>query len=145
MSENLRNYHLLSIFALVYFCPRLCTDLQKAISQQYKPFGFLPLQNLTEKEMHRDYTPKSVLVDTDFDPIMLHRNIFESGKYNYQGERIQLPTVINLKKFEELLDDYWDVQLLCFLKFGFPLSFPRECRSKLGKNSGNHASATQFP
>ena len=50
----------------------------------------------------------------------------------------------NLQKFEELLEDYWDVQLLSFLKFGFPLSFPRECRSELGKNLGNHASATQF-
>ena len=45
--------------------------------------------------------------------------------------------------WENQLQDYWDVQLLQLLKFGFPLDFNRA--SELKHDNKNHTSATKFP
>ena len=62
---------------------------------------------------------------------------------NYLGARIPVNSELNIQAWEELLDGYWETQLLECLKFGFPLGFNRMCSLSHDKN--NHTSASEFP
>ena len=44
-----------------------------------------------------------------------------------------------------MLGNYWDWQLIHFLKYGFPLGFEANCRGKIQNPEDNHSSGTQFP
>ena len=69
--------------------------------------------------------------------------IKQSGLYNFQGCRIQLPTKFNFQFIESELKDYNDPQVVEFLKFGFPV----DCclpSTDLGIPL-NHKGATEFP
>ena len=72
-----------------------------------------------------------------------HYVIRQMGKPNFWGARIPVTSQLNVDKWEELLKDYWDQQLLQLLRFEFPLDFNRCCT--LHNEQGNHTSATQFP
>ena len=74
-----------------------CTDLKKLLSQQEKPFGFLPISNLCYRDSTSS-TPTVILTNDTFDPIQLHERVFASGTYNFLGEKIQLPSKINFQK-----------------------------------------------
>ena len=86
-----------------------------------------------------------LLKDDHFDPITLHRIVRGTGKYNFAGAKIQLPSNINFNLLEELAKDYWDYHLPYFLKFGFPLDFPHEQENNLKSAKDNHTSAIQYP
>ena len=58
------------------------------------------------------------------------------------GAKIKLPSQLHVETWKELLDDYWDQQLLQFLEFRFLVGFNREC--KLDLEQSNHSSATEF-
>ena len=77
------------------------------------------------------------------DPIQLHNEVKKYDLPNYLGARIPVPSQLNICKWESLLQDYWDQQLLECLKFGFPLGFNRMCPLKHDKE--NHKSAVLFP
>ena len=49
------------------------------------------------------------------------KRVRESGCYNFEGCRIELPSPWNLDLFEELLTGYHDEDLIKFLKFGWPI------------------------
>ena len=72
-----------------------------------------------------------------------HYVIRHTGKPNFLGARIPVTSQLNVDKWEELLQGYWDQQLLQLLRFGFPLDFNRSC--PLQNEEGNHTSAIQFP
>ena len=59
------------------------------------------------------------------------------------GARIPVNSQLNIQAWEELLDSYWDTQLLECLKFDFPVGFNRMCSFNHDKN--NHKSASEFP
>ena len=54
-----------------------------------------------------------------------------------------LSSQLNLNTWQELLEGYWDQQLLHLLKFGFPVGFNREC--PLRHKVENHRSAVEHP
>ena len=56
---------------------------------------------------------------------------------------ISVTSQLNIEVWQELLKDYWDQQLLQWLRFGFPLDFNRN--GQLHCEGGNHSSATQYP
>ena len=98
-----------------------CSDLVKCIQQQGNAYGFLPITNLDRINYSFASKPRVVLKHSEFCPIKIHHRVKASGKSNFEGERIQLPTNINVDKFEILCKDYWDWQLIHFLRFEFPL------------------------
>ena len=81
----------------------------------------------------------------NFDPICIHAQVRETGKYNFEETKIQLPSKINFDLLEQLSSEYWDYQLKLFLKFGFPLDFPRDKESQLLTTDTSHASARDHP
>ena len=100
-------------------------------------FGFVPLE---EQVMLTANIPNSV-----FSGSLLHAHelVKATGKPNYLQARIPIQSQLNVEQWEEALVGYWDRQLLDLLKYGFPLDFNRSC--DLGKYTGNHSSATDFP
>ena len=69
--------------------------------------------------------------------------IKNSGFYNFQVCKIQLPTKFDFEFIECELRGYKDVQVVNFLKYGFPV----DC-SLVSRNPGippNHKGATDFP
>ena len=65
------------------------------------------------------------------------------GVPTFRGSRIPVFSQLNVDESQKVLVDYWDVQLLELLRYGFPLDFNRNC--PLSSNKSNHASAVQFP
>ena len=105
----------------------------------------MPINNLCDFGQDISSISKEILTWENFDPIALHNKFFASKKYNFLGLRIQLPTRINLDKFDRLANGYWDWQLPILLRFGFPLDFPGDARSQLISSEENHASAVNYP
>ena len=120
-----------------------CSDLKECIKQQRNPYGFLPISNL--KRMQRAYSlvPNSIITDKNFDPVWMYNQVRDTGKYNYEQAKIQLPSDINFELLEKLAEKYWDYQLPMFLKFGFPLDFPKNEEGKLKSTEASHSSAIQ--
>ena len=122
-----------------------CIDLKTCVRQQISPMGFLPISNLKRLQIASSLKPNVVLKDDHFDPIAVHKTVRSTGKYNFEGAKIQLPSNINFHLLEHLAHDYWDYQLPYFLKFGFPLDFPHEQENILISAKDNHTSAIQYP
>ena len=122
-----------------------CIDLKKCLSQQDTPLGFLPISNLKRLAIASSLKPNKVLNDSNFDPVACHKEVRATGTYNFQQAKIQLPSKINFALLEDLSSDYWDYQLLYFLKFGFPLDFPHEKETFLKSTEESHSSANKFP
>ena len=100
-------------------------------------FGFIPLgDQLIPTQFSQNNLSNGSLIDA-------HYVIRQTGKPNFLGARIPVTSQLNVDKWEELLQGYWDQQLLQLLRFGFPLDFNRSC--PLQSEKGNHTSATQFP
>ena len=100
-------------------------------------FGFVPLQ---EQVIPTANIPNSVFSGS---LLQAHELVKATGKPNYLQARIPIQSQLNVKQWEEALVGYWDRQLLDLLKYGFPLDFNHSC--DLGKYTGNHSSATDFP
>ena len=75
----------------------------------------------------------------------MHEEVKDTGHYNVQKAKIQLPANINFDLFEQLCEGYWDYQLRYFIKFGFPLDFPHEQHLKLQSTETSYNSAVKFP
>ena len=121
------------------------TDLKLCLSQQANAFGFLPITNLQRLRRGHSLRPNKVLTYHEFDPIKVHSEVKRTGSYNFQQAKIQLPSKINFKLFEQLCEGYWDYQLPYFIKFGFPLDFPHEQEIKLQSTENSHNSTVNFP
>ena len=91
--------------------------------------------------MSTSLKPNYVLTAENFDPMWVHKQVRKTGKYNFEEAKIQLPSKINFDLLDELSSDYWDYQLNSFLKFGFPLDFPKDKESQLSATDTSHASA----
>ena len=79
------------------------------------------------------------------DYIKVHKMIRDSGKYNFQGCRIPIPTVIRYDRIEAALGPNIspkEKMVVSLLKFGMPIN----CLSKFGvkKPQKNHYSAISF-
>ena len=121
------------------------TDLKLCLSQQTNAFGFLPITNLQRLDRGNSLKPHKVLTYKEFDPINVHEEVKNTGLYNFQKAKIQLPSSINFELFEHLCEGYWDYQLPYFIKFGFPLDVPHDQQSKLQSTESSHNSAVNFP
>ena len=100
-------------------------------------FGFIPLdEQLMPNQSSCNNTLKKSLIDAYY-------MIRQTGKHKFWGACIPVTSQLNVDKWEELLEDYWDQQLLQLLRFGVPLDFNRRCT--LHNGQGNHTSATQLP
>ena len=79
------------------------------------------------------------------DFLSAHRAIARSGKYNFEGCRIPIPTIIRYDRLEEALGDNVsdkERRVLDLLKFGMPI----DCQQNFGvkKHQKNHQSAVNF-
>ena len=122
-----------------------CIDLKNCIRQQSTPMGFLPITNLKRLNIASSLKPNVIVQDRDFDPVAVHKVVRATGKFNFEGAKVQLPSKINFPLLEYLAKDYWDYQLPYFLKFGFPLDFNPVNDKNLVSAEENHSSATKFP
>ena len=114
-----------------------CADFSAWKSQSDFQFGFVPLSNLVVSS-NQGHIGGKVL-----DPIAQHFAVKAYGVPNFLGARIPIVSQLNVNEWEHELVDYWDQQLLQLIKFGFPLSFNRDC--KLFTDKKNHSSAIEFP
>ena len=114
-----------------------CVYFKKWKEQSKYDFGFVPLGDFI-----LPISPNTSHHKVD-DPVSLHKLVKDSGTYNFLGCRIPIKSQLHVEEWERELQDYWDVQLCEFLKFGFPLDFNRN--SKLRWENKNHNSAIQFP
>jgi hypothetical protein len=60
---------------------------------------------------------------------------------NFLGARIPLPTNLNLHVWENETRDYFDAEVVQFLRFGWPVSYRGPVPTL---NRDNHASANNF-
>ena len=120
-------------------------NLKLCLQQQDNAVGFLPINNLSYRGTNLSLAPKVIISDPKFDPVKIHRLVRNTGRYNFEEERIFLPSKINFPLFESLAQGYWDWQLPFFVKYGFPLDFPYAKEADLKSGEGNHASANKFP
>ena len=56
-----------------------------------------------------------------------HKRVQTVVLSNFLGARIPITTQLDVSVWEELLESYWDKQLLQFITFGFPIGFNRDC------------------
>ena len=114
-----------------------CVYFKKWKEQSKYNFGFVPLADLVLPMSSNASYQK---VDN---PVELHNLVKASGTYNFLGCRVPIKSQLHVEEWERELQEYWDVQLCEFLKFGFSLDFNRN--SKLRWEEKNHNSAIQFP
>ena len=100
-------------------------------------FGFVPLSNFI-LPAKSDFVAEPIR-----DPFELYRHVKDSGKLIFLGCRIPVNSQLNIVAWQEMLQEYWNVQLIELLKFGFPLDFNRSCT--LCCERKNHSSALQYP
>ena len=100
-------------------------------------FGFVPLSDFIMLPIS-DIPAHCVI-----EPFALHKHIKDSGQMNFLGCRIPVASQFNLQAWQEMLEGYWDTQLIQLLAFGFPLDYNRNF--SLSSDRNNHASAVQFP
>ena len=111
-------------------------DFQKWKIQNKFAFGFIPLSPLLgEKHWKENGKAQS--------PIEAYHMVKTSGRYNHQQARILLESQLNSEMWEDHLQDYWDWQLVQYIKFGFPLDVA--LHAELVCDFSNHKSATLFP
>ena len=77
----------------------------------------------------------------DYSPSEMHKIVKKTGKPNFLQARLPATSQLHVDKWKSLLKDYWDLQLLQLLQFGFPLN---KC-CPLQHEIGNHSSANEFP
>ena len=109
---------------------------QQWCNQREGAFGFIPLSPFIGE---KDWSDNGH-VDS---PIEAFHRVRRSGLYNFQKEKITLTNQLNIPVWEDKLANYWDWQVVQFLKFGFPLDVdPALC---LTCDQSNHQSALAYP
>ena len=77
-------------------------------------FGFVPLSEFILPDRI------DLGADNTGDPLEVYKRVKDSGKLNFMGCRIPVNSNLNISAWQEMLKEYWDVQLIELLKFGFP-------------------------
>ncbi len=72
----------------------------------------------------------------------IHARVAASGCHNYQQARVQLPSNLNLERWQELAEHHGDPMVAQYLRFGFPASY--EGRQP-DPAAANHSSARLHP
>ena len=111
-------------------------DFQKWKMQNKFTFGFIPLSPLVGVKNWQEN-------DTVYSPTEAYQLVKNSGVYNHQKVRLLLKNQLNSVAWEEHLQDYWDWQLVQYIKFRFSLDIKPD--SQLSCDYSNHKSATLFP
>ena len=84
-------------------------------------------------EQNTDYNAALKVI---FDAVMA------SGRYNFAGARVPIPSALNIPRWRECLKAYPDRKIVDYLAFGWPINFDR--RSPLLASYKNHPSADNF-
>ena len=75
--------------------------------------------------------------------IFANKVVVASGKLNFKGVQIPIPSRFNFKYLYDVLKGYEDYEVVDLLRFGFPLSHDGKTRSK--ERPTNHKGARDFP
>ena len=99
-------------------------DIECNIFKQWRAqsdfnFGFVPLSDFISVE-NKAQGPEIHC------PFALYKHVKSSGIPNFLKSRIPVQTQLNAKQWENVLQGYWDTQLLDLLKYSFPLDFNRD-------------------
>ena len=78
-----------------------------------------------------------------FDSSSNSKKLHKDGRPNFSGLQIPVKSKLNSNKFFKYLKNYWDWQILFFVKFGFSLDIKPE--AKFEQDMVNHPSANNFP
>ena len=102
------------------------------------------ISNFDSKESPEPYFGGHIKWSTE-EFLDAHRAVVNSGKYNFEGCRIPIPTAIRYDRLREALGSEVsskEQRVLSFLEFGMPI----DCDGKFGvkKRQKNHFSATGF-
>ena len=109
--------------------------LVNVVSNNVHTFGFCPLTPL------KLYTGNPVTWNVCHTDLEAHAIVTATGKPNYLAARIPVASQLNIMNWRSYLSNYWDVQLLDLLEYGFPLDVDRD--TVLISTETNHASALQ--
>ena len=113
-----------------------CNVFKQWRAQSDFNFGFVPLSDFISVENEAQ--------DPEIQcPFTSYKHVKASGVPNFLKSRIPVRTQLNVKQWENVLQGYWDTQLLDLLKYGFPLDFNRDVPLKCDKI--NHKSALLYP
>ncbi|MES9881884.1 MAG: hypothetical protein ABW185_13480 [Sedimenticola sp.] len=74
----------------------------------------------------------------------VHEQVFNSGKYNFEGCRIRINDKLNFEFLRHMLMNYCDKDVCDLLEFGFPLGCIEETSASV-KIPKNHKGARLFP
>ena len=105
-------------------------------SQTQDKFGFIPLQDQILPQIQK-------LNAHCTDLLAAHNIIVASGTYNFMNSQLQIPSQLNPNIWDKYLGNYWDKQLKCLIRYGFPLDFNNEVDLK--HTLANHGSANKYP
>ena len=72
----------------------------------------------------------------------IHAKVAESGKYNYEGLRLKIPTHFNVELWRNKLSDYGDKVVCEYIEFGWPINYVSDFPPRVPPT--NHASAIRF-
>ena len=75
---------------------------------------------------------------SDKEYILLHNQVFLSGRYNFEGCRIPLKSNLNIDYFRCMLYGYKDEAICDFLEFGFPLGYVGKIQHQNPKSYNCH-------
>ena len=75
----------------------------------------------------------------------LHSLLADSRTPNCIGSQLVVPSGLNLPLWEYHLKDYWDHQLIFYLKYGFPIVLQTQQAFQPQGTITNHSSAVQHP
>ena len=81
------------------------------LQQDFNVRNYLNTEKMTEKQVDR----------CEF-WVSAHRKVKQSGKCNFQGERIVVNDRLNFEYMEEKLENYPDIEVINYLKYGWPLN-----------------------
>ena len=113
-----------------------CEVFKKWRQQTDFDFGFVPLSEFLLSDS-KDYGRR---FESHIDQ---HYDVRRHGVPNFWGARSPVSFQLNVEEWQNMLEGYWDAQLLDLIRFGFPLDFNRSCA--LTCDRINHSSANQFP
>ena len=102
-------------------------------------FGFVPMGNINA------FPRDNALAQTNIHSYLeLYQLIKDSKLPNCMGYRVPVPGSMNISAWEGHLRNYYDKQLIDFLKYGFPLDMIQNATID-SKFVHNHPSASQYP
>ena len=92
---------------------------------------------------------KKNIANRSLDLLKIHKQVVDSGQYNYQGCRIEVNEKIDTKFMNRMLEGYNDMAVCDLLKYGFPIdldnNFRKNLTTEIPKHFRNHNGARSFP